>query len=297
MHFYYLPSRKTMILWSEKCACSSLVYWIEHNFQELSQCPGKPRAYLNKEGYNYNQLGEASEFLANNAAIEHLIVSHRDPIKRMASSFVNKFLIRGEQGHILPLVPQKLQRFSKDFLETFDSLQRKNRKKNRTQKSRKRKTNHASIIMKLSLKKFVSTITHPTTDRDALNGHFSPQITNQSQWDDYSKIVDASKAVYPLRVESFDQDLERINQSMGLDNFLPEKKNSTRLPNEDWTFSEQVETSVFNLAELCEMKTVPKGASLHKLLRSKSNLDNRFKDTFQFDYQLAQHLNHLSNSR
>lgn len=286
-----------MILWSEKCACSSLVYWIEHNFQELSQCSGKPRAYLNKEGYNYNQLSEASELLSNSNAIEHLIVSHRDPVKRMTSSFVNKFLIRGEQGHVLPLVPQKLQRFSKEFLETFDSLQRKNKKNGRGQKRKKRKTNHDSIIMRLSLKKFLSTITHPTTDRDALNGHFSPQITNQNQWDDYTKIVEASKAVHPLRVESFDRDLELINQSMGFDNFLPEKKNSTRLPSEEWTFSEQAETSVFTLAELCNMKTVPKGASLQKLLTTKSNLESRFKNTFKFDYQLAQKLDHLSNSR
>ena len=286
-----------MILWSEKCACSSLVYWIEHNFQELSQCPGKPRAYLNKEGYNYNQLSEANELLLSNTAIDNLIVSHRDPVKRMTSSFVNKFLIRGEEGHILPFVPQKLQRFSKDFLETFDSFQRKNRNADPGKKRKKRKTNYASIIMNLSLKKFVSTITHPTTDRDALNGHFSPQITNQIQWDIYTKIIEASKTVHPLRVESFDQDLERINQSMGLDNFLPEKKNSTRLPSEEWSFSDQAETSVFNLAELCEMKTVPKGASLQKLLASKSNLQNKFKDTFQFDYQLSQHLDHLSNSR
>ena len=283
-----------MILWSEKCACSSLVYWIEHNFQELSQCPGKPRAYLNKEGYNYNQLSEAQELLSNSDPIEHLIVSHRDPVKRMTSSFVNKFLIRGEQGHVLPLAPKKLQRFSKDFLEMFDLLQRSNRQQDR---AKKRKRNHASIIMKLSLKKFISTITHPTTDRTALNGHFSPQIINQIQWDEYTKIVEASKTVHPLRVENFDQDLERINQSMGFENFLPEKRNSTRLPSEEWTFSEQAETSIFNLAELCNMKTVPKGTSLQQLLKSKSNLRNKFQDTFKFDYQLSEQLNHLSNSR
>ena len=99
----------------------------------------------------------------------------------MTSGFVNKFLIRGEQGHVLPLAPQKLQRFSKDFLETFNSLQRKNKKNDRAQKRKKGKANHASIIMRLSLKKFISTITHPSTDRDALNEHFSPQITNQHQ--------------------------------------------------------------------------------------------------------------------
>ena len=102
--------------------------------------------------------------------------------------------------------------------------------------------------------------------------------------------------MYPLRVESFDRDLAHINQSMGFDDFLPEKKNSTRLPSNEWTFSEQAETSVFTLAELCNMKTVPKGASLQKLLATKPNLDQRFKNTFQFDYQLAQELDHLSNS-
>ena len=78
--------------------------------------------------------------------------------------------------------------------------------------------------------------------------------------------------------------------------FYQRRKNSTRLPSDEWTFSEQAETSVFTLAELCNMKTVPKGASLQKLLATKPNLDQRFKNTFQFDYQLAQELDHLSNS-
>jgi len=290
-----------MILWSEKCACSSLTYWIEHNFEELAQCrskPGtylnKPRAYLHKRGYNHNELSDARELLANNSLIEHLIVSHREPVKRMTSSFVNKFMIRGK--HILPFNSNKLETFSKDFLETYKSLKRSNPRKKYRLKTRDGQQNHASIIMKLSLKKFVATIIHPTINRDSLNDHFCPQITSQSQWEDYSKIVEASKAVHPLRVAQFDKDLERINQRMGLDDFLPEKTNSTRLPGENWSFSEQAEASNLNLAKLCSMKIVPKSASLRKLLVSKTKLDDRFKEVFQFDYKLGQHLDHLTQS-
>ena len=300
MHFYYLPSRKTMILWAEKCACTSLVYWIDHNFEELSECTDKPRAYLGKEGYGNYDFSEAKELLLNNVPIDHLIVSHRDPVKRMTSSFVNKFLIRGEQGLVLPEDPQKLQKFSKSFLKTFIALQRKQQDEqdeSKTKKRKRKRVNYAKAVNKLSLKKFILTITHPTIDRNDLNGHFAPQLANKKQWNLYNNIVKCSKEVYPLRVESFDEDLKYINQSMGFEDFLPEKKNSTRLPIEEWTFSDQTEASVFTLADLCSKKLVPKSASLKELLTTNSNLRKRFKNTFKFDYQLIQHLNHLSSSR
>ena len=286
-----------MILWAEKCACTSLVYWIDHNFEELSECTDKPRAYLGKEGYgNYNFI-DAEELLLNKVPIDHLIVSYRDPIKRMTSSFVNKFLIRGERGLVLPENTKQLQKFSRNFLETFIALPSKKQDESESEGRKIKRINYTKAIKKLSLKKFILTISHPTIDRNNLNGHFSPQLINEKQWDLYARIAKYSKAVYPLRVENFNQDLERINQSMGFDNFLPEKKNSTRLPSEEWTFSEQAEASIFNLAELCNMKTVPKGESLQQLLKSKSNLRNKFQDTFKFDYQLSEQLNHLSNSR
>ena len=297
MHFYYLPSRKTMILWAEKCACTSLVYWIDHNFEELSECTDKPRAYLGKEGYGNYNFNEAKELLLNNVPIDHLIVSHRDPVKRMTSSFVNKFLIRGEQGLVLPEDPKKLQKFSKTFLKTFTALQRKQQDESKTKKLKKKRVNYAKAVRKLSLKKFILTITHPTVDRNDLNGHFAPQLINKKEWNLYNNIVKYSKTVYPLRVESFDQDLKYINQIMGFEDFLPEKKNSTRLPLEEWIFSDQIEASVFDLSELCSKKLVPKSASLKQLLTSNTNLQQRFKNTFKFDYQLIQHLNHLSNSR
>ena len=295
MHYYYLPSRKTMILWSEKCACTSLVYWIEHNFQELSQCPGKPRVYLSKEGYANYQFSAAKELILHKTPIDYLIVSHRDPVKRMTSSFINKFLIRGKHGLIIPQNPKNLQKFSKSFLKTFASLQRK-QDQSKTIQRKKNRVNYAKCVMNLSLKKFILTITHPTTDRNNLNGHFSPQLINKDQWNLYNKIVRSSKEVYPLRVERFDQDLEHINQKMGFENFIPEKKNSTRLPSEEWKFSDQADTFLLNLSELCSKKIVPTSASLQQPLTSNPNLRRRFKNTFKFDYRLSQHLNHLSNS-
>ena len=294
MHFYYFPSRKVMILWSEKCACTSLVQWIKNNFEELSECQGKPRSFLNKNRYNYNSLHESKQFHLDNIPVDHLIISHRDPIKRMASSFVSKFLMRGDPAHILPLKPKKLQRFSKEFLEIHHSLD--NLKKQRVIKHNKiRRFNLEATLFNLSLKKFITTLVNPMNDLVALNSHFSPQIINQEQWTDFMRIVDHAKRVYPLRVETFNQDLLKINQCIGFDNHQIEKKNATCLPNDQWKFSDEAETSTYKTAKLCSLKLVPNGTSLQRLLESNSSLYLKFKDTFKYDYQLSQYLEKFSS--
>ena len=276
-----------MILWSEKCACSSLVRWIEHHFHELAQCSGKPKIYLNKNGYKYKSLSETEELLSHNTPIDHFIVSHRDPIKRMTSSFVNKFLTRGKNGVLLPLNTSKLEGFSFKFLEIFESLFLNKSELNVNKKNQK---DYNSIIGNLSLEKFIQTITHKSIDCESINGHFSPQIVNHNHWTQYINIAKTARAIYPLRVEKFNQDLSIINQRMGLEEYLPEKKNSTKLPSNEWNFSDKHIASELNLRELCNMRMIPKSASLAQLLSLKPSLNDKFTEAFKFDYQLLAHL-------
>ena len=240
-----------------------------------------PRTYLNEQGYNYKSFNKIKDLLSQNTPVEHLIVSHRDPIKRMTSSFVNKFLIRGKKGLILPFNQNKLEGFAIKFLDKFHDISLK------TCNQADSKSPKDTAIMRFSLESFIATAIHKSINRKKLNGHFAPQIINKSQWETYESLVSASTNVYPLRVENFDSDLGKINRSMGLENFLPDKKNSTNLPDSQWQFSSGIQASRAKIQELCEQKIIPKSSSLEQLLDTRPWLHKNFKKVFRYDYILS----------
>ena len=70
MNFYFLPSRRCLVLWSQKCACTALSRWIKHCFDEAEDCPKgtSARTYIADKGFNFSDLQEDLSSIQSNIA-------------------------------------------------------------------------------------------------------------------------------------------------------------------------------------------------------------------------------------
>ena len=169
MNFYFLPSRRCIVLWSQKCACTSLSRWIRHSFEEAKTCAKgtSTRTHLAYTGHDFKDINNLQSLTYGERPVANkIVVSYRDPASRITSSFVNKFHIY-ENRNIFD-GQKKIQGFSRKFGEALTQDLRQ-------ATGVKRKPGD------FSLKEMILFLYRHRDGLDSINAHFTPQLHSQAQ--------------------------------------------------------------------------------------------------------------------
>lgn len=283
MNFYYLPSRRCVILWSQKCACTSISRWIKASFNEASQCAKgqSTRTYLGLNGYNFDDIKNLNPWIQSNAGeIQHAIISSRDPVSRITSSFVNKFHVY--ENRTIFDNTKKIQGFAKRF--SRDLLKEKKK-----QLGEKRQRGDFSI------EELIHYLYQNKDKLDLINPHFTPQISTNSRFSIIKNLIKSDIKVHPLRIGNFSDDLHNINTKLELKMMLS-SVNSTSLPSNEWRFDSSADSASKRVSILHQQKLIPNAAALRELLQQKPHLQQQFWELFQYDFALQDAMNHLSKN-
>jgi hypothetical protein len=166
----------------------------------------KGRRYLLKNGFLITPERAESFILNKNFK---LIIFIREPMARIASAFINKFIIRSGK----PLrYPKGFEIFAKKFIADLYEHD-----------------GYLGDYKGLSFIEFLNYIGFSIKNQLKLNSHWSLQssgLTNEL------KEIILSKNCFIVKQESFDYDLKKVNLAFGL-NYLPEKRNASHW-SENW---------------------------------------------------------------
>jgi hypothetical protein len=282
LNFYYLPSRRCVILWSQKCACTSISRWIKASFKEVKICEKgeSTRTYLAKNGYNFPLKNLTPWIRSNEGELQHAIISSRDPISRITSSFVNKFHVY--ENRTIFDNKKKIQGFSKHFSKELLGLKNK-------QSGEKRRQGD------FSLQELIEYLYYMRDELKKINPHFTPQINTAKDFSVIKSLIKSDINVHPLRIGHFSDDLRDINTKLEL-KMMPSSVNSTSLPSNEWRFDSSADSASKTVSILHQQKLIPNSAALRELLQQKPHLQQQFWELFQYDFALQDAMNHLSKN-
>ena len=107
-----------------------------------------------------------------------------------------------------------------------------------------------------------------------VNPHFTPQLLSKKQLHTISSCSSGAIRLFPLKVESFRNDLDAINKALEID-YIPRHTNSTSLPHQDWTFSDWADLVDLPLSRLYAEKSYPNQAVFAKhSIKTKISMQN-----------------------
>ena len=284
MNFYFLPSRRCIVLWSQKCACTSLSRWIRHSFEEAKTCAKgtSARTHLANTGHDFKDINNLRSLTCGERPVANkIVVSYRDPASRITSSFVNKFHVY--ENRTIFDGQKKIQGFSRKFGEALTQDLRQT-------KGAKRKPGD------FSLKEMILFLYRHRDGLDAINAHFTPQLHSKAQLQAIQSSDRAKIQIFPLRVENLRNDLKTINQRLKL-RYLPASMNSTATPGDDWVFSESAELVDWPVSHLFREKVIPKAKSLRSALDQDAEFKAKYMEVFQHDYALMDWLESRRQSK
>ena len=118
-----------------------------------------------------------------------------------------------------------------------------------------------------------------------VNPHFTPQLLSKKQLHAITSCDNRGIRLFPLKVESFQDDLIAINKVLDI-NYTPPYTNSTSLPDQDWAFSDSADLVDLPLSKLYADKVIPKSGSLRKALQQDQDFNAKYMDVFEHDYEL-----------
>lgn len=207
MKFYVIESHSLVIGWSPKCACTAATDWIVNGILKPATPIKKEREYLAERGYAQG-AEKAAEFIFEKGFKP--VFFTRDPMARIASAFVNKFICRSGR----PLrYPARFEQFALNFI---DKLYRHN--------------NYSGEYEGLSFVDFINYIEFSVGAQRKLNGHWAPQISGLTE--ELKNLILSGKC-FVVKQESFEHDLKNVNYALGFD-YLPGYRNVSQWP-EKWS--------------------------------------------------------------
>jgi hypothetical protein len=282
IQFYFIPNKKLAILWSPKCACGAIGNWAKAAISEFDDFSNSPdprfgadaRFNLNRRGYNFNLYNLKALIKTNNVQI--VAVSTRDPVSRMRSSFINKFLIH--KGRVIKNFSD-LELFSKDFV-------RRTRRTPLTAGTKAISMSKKSNSFLISLASFTEAVSIEKEVR-LIDSHFKPQLLEDPHLETITNIM-GNVLILPLRTERLQEDMTALNRATGLD-YMPAKDNASDLP-DGWQTSEAEESVLMSNMELIEHQIIPSLNALRTWLRNHTSIGKAFERRFSWDYKLVNFL-------
>ena len=280
--FHFIPNQKLAIVWSQKCACGAIASWTKQAIRPIDDFDNSPdpifganaRLNLQHRGYNFHlyNLNALTKLNLVNA----VAVATRDPLSRMRSAFLNKFLIYRKK-EIRKF--SKLELFSQNFLK----LAEKTPLQVLPNSIQFMEKNNSFVI---SMASFIEAIAVEEQIR-LIDGHFKPQLTEKRHLETISKL-DNKIPIFPLRTEFLSDDFMELNKFLGLD-YVPPKDNVSDLP-EGWRYSDLSESVAMSNQDLIRSKIVPTKNALQKWIETNTEVKNSFLKRFKWDYQLREYL-------
>ena len=280
--FYFIPNKNLAILWSPKCACGAIGNWVKVAISEFDDfdCDPDPRFgsdarfNLNRKGYNFNLYNLKALIKANH--VKTIAVSTRDPISRMRSAFINKFLIH--KRNILEHFSQ-LELFSKDFI-------RRTRRTPLAVTSRAIRMSKRDDTFTISLASFIEAA---STEKEIrlIDSHFKPQLLEKAHLETITNI-NTNIPILPLRTERLKDDLTLLNELTGV-SYIPAKDNASDLP-EGWRISDEEDMVTMSNHELINHQVIPSLAATKSWLKTNPTIGQKFVDRFNWDYKLINFL-------
>ncbi len=298
--FYFLPNKKFALLWHPKCACTSASAWIASHVEGFddSKFSSQPRVFLEREGYAFDSVDNLAR-LCKDGLIKNLVVISRDPLSRMLSSYVSKFLLRSlpRRQVVIPEV-KNYEAFAFRFasacsasdvflhgvkpdmaatssVDDLDQALVQGRRHGEP-------SAHRGDLRGLSLAYFLLFINHTTTNAWGLDPHFRPQIVGKHQFQILNQIRRVAESFSILRVESLDDDIAQLSATLEL-NALKLVGNKTRYP-DGWHQSDSTDTVLMPTEELAKNQLVPSKKALVDYLASEPGVD--VMSAFKYDYML-----------
>ena len=277
------------IMWSPKCACTSIVDYASHcNFDynkdeivkrdySTQKSTSNHRKALNEHNFKmgFQQVSE----LVKSGECESIAISTRDPASRLSSAFVNKFLV----SHGKPKYPDRI--FSENSLWPRRLVEQCAEIRYPGIPIPKAQGKNVDIC----LAQLFMYITDERVELDNINSHFAPQLIHKSSFQNLKKLMSCTQLFW-IRTEHFADDLSFINHSLEVPNYIPPRTNESSLPT-GWTKSSEVKNAFSQISELTESKIVPSREVTVKLIE-----DNkiRFENKWSLDLRLMKYLNRNS---
>lgn len=268
MHLYQIKGKSLLIAWSPKCACTSIARWaaelngLEQDNQNNHAC----RLALRTEGY---KLNISAAINAPTGARESIAIAYRNPLARLVSAFVNKFVISNGK----PIQPVNLH--ARNLFPIKHIIQ--------SSTTSYKGINSPSYSIdpptaNISLAHFLSYIADESIPLDSLNPHFRPQLISLSSLRQLLHLMD-KRFVFPLKTERFVDDLTRINTFIGAD-YIPPKSNESSLPS-GWIRTDDIRAAFMSSKELINERVVPSISAASSFLeKGNITLSERFCHDF-----------------
>lgn len=280
--FYFIPNKNLAILWSPKCACGAIGNWAKFAISEFDDFDSDPdprfgpdaRFNLNRKGYNFNLYNLKALIKANH--VKAIAVSTRDPISRMRSAYINKFLIH--KRNVLEHFGQ-LELFSKDFI-------RRTRRTPLAPTSRPIRMSKKDNTFTISLASFIEAASIEKEIR-LIDAHFKPQLLEKAHLETITNI-DARVPILPLRTERLKDDVTTLNELTGV-SYIPAKDNASDLP-AGWRVSDEEDMVTMSNKELIDQQAIPSLQATKAWLKANSTIGQKFTDRFSWDYKLIDFL-------
>jgi hypothetical protein len=280
--FYFIPNKELAVFWSPKCACGAIGNWAKAAIQELDDFRINPdprfgadaRFNLNSRGYNF-QLYNLKYFVMS-GQVTTIGVSTRDPVSRMRSSYINKFLVY--KSRVIRKY-DSLEFFAKDFIDLTRAarLSSTERSIRRNQRKGRFRISLASFMEAVAVEKRVRLV----------DSHFRPQFHEQAHIDEILQCSSMAE-ILPLRTESLTEDISELNKKTRVD-YVPEKDNASDMP-DGWQFSDSVNTIEMSNRELIKAKTLPSLSALRQWLEKNEPIQKAFSKRFNWDYEIRRRL-------
>ena len=272
MRFYYIPSQRLVAAWSPKCACSSLVKWLHHILarEDISVPPLRemdPRLFLGSNGYEFANMLNALPLLSEDDT--HLMVLTRDPVNRMRSSYINKFL-RYANKDLTKI--DSLEPFARRFL-----MNASNRKRGGISTKKVHSFVNNDNTFDFSLSNFLEIVGKNEHKKRVYDHHFMPQLCTESEVEILDRLEKASAHVSVIKTESFDVSLDSINKKLGFA-YKPGFANETTFDS-DWKLSDDPAVMSLSNRELISLKVVPSKNCVRKYC-----IDNNLMKAFEYDF-------------
>lgn len=245
---YVSHSKKLVVFWSPKCACTAVVDWF-FTIENLSSTFLDKRGWLAANGflYTYEQARHLVEDLGYDS-----IQFTRNPYSRAASAFLSKFCIYRQKG--LSRL-EDLELFARRFVAGFNE----------------RRNLDPTKYFGMSFLDYLNHVKYLIEKQNIINPHWDTQLPRNLEF--------RIKPCFFIRQERFDQDLKHVNEKLGIKNYIPGKSNATAWP-DDFEPVDTDEASTNTLDILKEKKRIRESNLLN--IASRRIIEDIYAEDFSF---------------
>ena len=189
---YISHKNKLIVFWSPKCASSAIFKWFSYSFVNYQIS----RRMLSKLGYSSSGI-DAQKYIINDKYTSVFVT--RNPYTRIVSSFLNKFYVKNLKPILLY---DQLEPFARLFIDQYNHF-----------------NNLPNKALDLNFFEFLRYLKYCLDNKIHVDHHWDTQVPRNP--------IFCIKPDFILKQENLRYDLIKLNNFLGIDNFIPDLINIT----------------------------------------------------------------------